>query len=246
VQEYSVAEWMGGNEGLAKLRSRLAERGIGLILDFVPNHTARDHSWVTSHPEYYVGSDPIEFGRDPGYPGWTDTAQLNPNHPAAREAMIRTLEQIATVSDGVRCDMAMLVLQSVFARTWGPKALPAGVAPAPGEFWADAIARVRKGSPDFLFVAETYWNMEWDLQQLGFDYTYDKTMYDRLLREGAGAVRDHLRAEMEYQRHSLRFIENHDEPRAAHALSSITRRRRRLRRFPGWSCSTKGSSRGAA
>ena len=239
VHAYEVPAAYGGEEGLQRLRSRLAGKGIGLVLDFVPNHTARDHAWVRTHPEYYVrgkdgeeGEKPdhyfraattkgdltLAFGRDPGYAGWTDTAQLNPRHPGARKAMITTLKHIAMLCDGVRCDMAMLVLDSVFERTWGERGMPNPL--APGEFWREAIEETRADAPGFLFIAETYWNMEWDLQQRGFDYTYDKTLYDRLLREGAGAVRDHLRAETDYQKHSLRFIENHDEPRAAQVMPS--------------------------
>jgi hypothetical protein len=135
--------------------------------------------------------------------------------------MIQLLERIAGMCDGVRCDMAMLVLKNVFARTWGERATPEGEDHAEGEFWEEAIRAVRARQPDHLFIAEVYWNMEWDLQQLGFDYTYDKTLFDRLLREGAGSVRDHLRAEMDYQKHSLRFIENHDEHRAASSLTSV-------------------------
>ena len=241
VHAYQVAPSLGGENGLKKIRTRLAERGIALVLDYVPNHTARDHEWVSDHPEYYVGGKDgeemerpdhffraattigkrtIAFGRDPGYGGWTDTAQLNPCHPGGRKAMIGTLSRIAGMCDGVRCDMAMLVLKSVFDRTWGERALPADTAPAAGEFWSDAVTTVRQSFPHFLFIAEAYWSLEWELQQLGFNYTYDKTLYDRLLHEGAGAVRDHLRAEMDYQRRSLRFIENHDEQRAARAFSS--------------------------
>ena len=241
VHAYDVPPSLGGAEGLAALRAALAARGIGLVLDFVPNHTANDHAWVSSHPEYYVqgtagdaqerpdiffraksrgGPVTLAMGRDPSFAGWTDTAQLNVMHAAARRAMIGELEKISGMCDGVRCDMAMLVMNDVFARTWGDHAAPAVGEPASGEFWTEAIDAVRARAPGFLFLAEAYWNMEWDLQQLGFDYTYDKTLYDRLLREGAGSVRDHLRAEMEYQRHSLRFIENHDEQRAAVSLSS--------------------------
>lgn len=241
VHAYQVASSLGGDPELKKLRARMAEKGLGLILDFIPNHTARDHAWVRTHPEYYVGGKEgeekdkpdhffrtvtdggertIAYGRDPGYAGWTDTAQLDPYHPDGRKAMIDTLTHIAGMCDGVRCDMAMLVLKSVFDRTWGDHLRVTGVPPAEGEFWTDAVASVRKQVPQFLFIAEAYWNLEWDLQQLGFDYTYDKTLYDRLLHEGAGAVRDHLRAEIEYQRHSLRFLENHDEQRAARAFAS--------------------------
>jgi hypothetical protein len=112
------------------------------------------------------------------------------------------------------------VLRSVFQKTWGERALPAGAEEPAGEFWKDAISAVMADYPDFLFIAEAYWNLEWELQQLGFHYTYDKKLYDRLLREGAWASREHLRAEPTFQARSLRFIENHDELRAAKAFSS--------------------------
>ena len=61
--------------------------------------------------------------------------------------------------------MAMLVLPEVFQRTWG-------VAPEP--FWPKATAAVRRAHPAFTFMAEVYWDLEWTLQQQGFDYCYDK------------------------------------------------------------------------
>ena len=241
VRAYEVSPALGGNDALRTFRARLAERGIGLLLDFICNHTARDHEWILGHPEYYVlgsqgddtghpdmffktrtakGDRVVAFGRDPMFPGWTDTAQINHAHSGARGAMVETLKEIAGMCDGVRCDMAMLALRSVFERTWGEKAAGHSRDAVQGEFWKEAIAEVRKIAPDFLFMAEAYWNLEWELQQLGFDFTYDKTLYDRLLREGAVAVHDHLKAEMAYQRRSVRFIENHDEQRAAAALPS--------------------------
>jgi hypothetical protein len=74
---------------------------------------------------------------------------------------------------------------------------------------------VRAAHPDFLVVAEAYWDLEWQLQQLGFDHCYDKRLYDRLLHESPAAVRGHLRADLEYQHGLVRFTENHDEPRVA-------------------------------
>jgi hypothetical protein len=241
VQEYRVAPAFGGGKALRTLRTRLAERGIGLVLDYVSNHTARDHAWVKQHPEHYIHSHPakdstpmtdgfiaqtsggelmIAFGRDPMFPGWTDTAQLNPCSKTARAAMIAQLEEISAVCDGVRCDMAMLLLADVFERTWGERSNRIPEDRAEGEFWREAIATVTEANPGFLFIAEAYWSREWDLQQLGFNYTYDKTLYDRLLREGASAVRDHLKADILYQTRSLRFLENHDEERAARLLPS--------------------------
>jgi hypothetical protein len=72
-------------------------------------------------------------------------------------------------------------------------------------------------------IAEVYWDLEWRLQRLGFDFTYDKRLYDRLLHARPAEVRDHLRADAGYQCHSARFIENHDEPRSATAFGGRLR-----------------------
>ena len=78
----------------------------------------------------------IAHGRDPYFPGWPDTLQVNHRHAGFREAMLRTLESIAQQCDGVRCDMAMLVLPDVIARTWGERARPTdGSAPVDDAFW---------------------------------------------------------------------------------------------------------------
>ena len=107
--------------------------------------------------------------------------------------------------------MAMLMTNEVFARTWGERAGPAPQA----EYWPTLIERTKAVHPDFLFIAEAYWDMEWTLQQQGFDLCYDKRLYDRLAHESAESVRGHLQADPGYQERLLRFIENHDEPRAA-------------------------------
>ena len=227
ISAYETHPAQGGDEALARLRGRLRARGVRLMLDFVPNHTALDHPWVEDHPEYYVlgteldlaraprnytwvkrrgGDRLLAFGRDPYFPGWPDVLQLNYGNPATQEAMLGELLKIAGRCDGVRCDMAMLILPEVFERTWGIPARP---------FWSEAIRRVRERVPDFCFMAEVYWDLEWTLQQQGFDYTYDKRLYDRLRDRHARPVRDHLRAGMDYQDKLDRFLENHDEPRAA-------------------------------
>jgi hypothetical protein len=116
------------------------------------------------------------------------------------------LLRVAERCDGVRCDMAMLVVPDVFHRTWHIDA------PA---FWPDAIAAVRAIHPEFRLMAEVYWDMEWTLQQQGFDYTYDKRLYDRLRAGDSNGVRQHLVAGLDFQNRLARFLENHDEPRAA-------------------------------
>ncbi|MBP1622920.1 MAG: alpha amylase, catalytic region [Acidobacteria bacterium] len=232
VRQYVVDEHLGGRTGLAVARSELAKRGLKLIVDFVPNHVAPDHPWVTRHPDYFIqGSaddarnDPASFveaggrifacGRDPYFPAWPDVLQLNAFQPELRQAVIETLSDAASQSDGVRCDMAMLLLNHVFERTWGRRA---GQRPA-SEYWADVISAINKSHPDFLFMAEAYWDLEWELQQLGFDFCYDKRLYDRLEHDSAESVRLHLSADLAYQKKLVRFIENHDEPRALSVFS---------------------------
>jgi hypothetical protein len=157
----------------------------------------------------------LAHGRDPYFPGWPDTLQVNHRHAGFREAMLRTLEDIARQCDGVRCDMAMLVLPDVIARTWGERARPAdGSPPVDDSFWPHAVARVRRSRPDFVFMAEAYWDLEWTLQQQGFDYTYDKRLLDRLHHGDANEARGHLHAAPAYNEKLARFLENHDEARS--------------------------------
>jgi hypothetical protein len=236
VTGYRVLEHLGGDAALARLRARLADRGVALMLDFVPNHTALDHPWVTEHPERYVegteadlaaspsnwvrlgaeaGERILAYGRDPYFPGWCDTLQLDYSSAGVRAAMTETLVAAARHGDGLRCDMAMLVLPDVFERTWGRPTEP---------FWPTALAAVRAERPDFTFMAEVYWDREYDLQQQGFDLTYDKRLYDRLVGD-LGAVRGHLGADPDYRARSARFLENHDEPRAATTFGDGDRHR---------------------
>ncbi len=237
IHRYVVDEHLGGPHGLAQARSMLRQRNIRLMLDYVPNHVACDHPWVREHPEYFIqGSSPdvqhqpesffesygniFACGRDPFFPAWTDTAQLNAFHAGLRQAAISMIRDISRQCDGVRCDMAMLLLTRIFARTWGERAGE----PPPSEYWQELISAVRGEQPDFLFVGEAYWELEWELQCQGFDYCYDKRLYDRLVSGNADSIRLHLQADISYQDKLIRFIENHDEPRAAQVLP-----RRKLR-----------------
>ena len=236
IRDYRVHEDFGGDEALARLRQRLQRRGLRLVLDFVPNHMAPDHVWVADHPDFFVtgteeqlaaaprnycrvetgqGTRILAYGRDPYFDGWPDTLQLNYGNRALQEAMLGELERIAHQCDGVRCDMAMLVLPEVFERTWGI-ASPA--------FWPRVTDAVRAQVPDFLFLAEVYWDLEWTLQQQGFDYTYDKRLYDRLEHGHVRSVREHLSAGLDFQNRMARFLENHDEPRAAATFMPETHR----------------------
>jgi Alpha amylase, catalytic domain len=233
VRDYVVDDRFGGPAGLGVAREQLRQRGLVLILDYVPNHIAADHPWVTDRPECLLaGSEedlalaPDAFmrvaggvyakGRDPYFAPWQDVLQLNAFSPELRRAAAETVARIGDQCDGVRCDMAMLMTNEVFARTWGERA-----GPVPDvEYWPALIGRCRDAHPDFLFMAEVYWDMEWTLQQQGFDLCYDKRLYDRLVHDSPASVRGHLHADADYQEHLIRFIENHDEPRAAATFGS--------------------------
>ncbi|TFG18371.1 MAG: alpha-amylase [Promethearchaeota archaeon] len=231
IEEYIGDPRIGGNEGLEAFHQRINNQGKALILDFVPNHTSLDNPLVKSNPEFYIeGSfsallqNPELFakiegklfahGKDPHYLPWTDTLQLNAFSDQYRKKALHTLLEIQKHCEGVRCDMAMLAVNSVFLKTWGqfieerPKT----------EFWNDIIPPIKEVTPEFKFIAEVYWDMEWELMRQGFDYCYDKTLYDRLLYDPARSVRGYLQADWEYSTKTLRFIENHDEKRAISAF----------------------------
>ena len=66
VRRYVADERFGGPSGLATARAALAARGVRLILDYVPNHVAPDHPWVTEHPEFFIQGDDDDVKADPG------------------------------------------------------------------------------------------------------------------------------------------------------------------------------------
>ncbi len=232
IHDYQVEREIGGRDGLAVFRQQLSQYDIKLILDFVPNHVATDHHWICQHPEYFMKGSrqdaerkPADYfaaetvtgkqaviarGRDPYFPSWIDTAQLNAFHPGLRQAVIDTLIDIGEQCDGVRCDMAMLPMNTVFAETWRGSAssVPAR------DYWREVIPAVRAAHPQMLFMAEVYWDLEHELQVQGFDYTYDQGLYDRLTNSEVDEIKSHLRADLAYLRSNIRFIENHDERRA--------------------------------
>jgi glycosidase len=236
IRGYCVAAELGGDEGLALLRARMREWGLRLVLDFVPNHMAIDHPWLSERPELLVHGDDASLareprnyfragegtsarvfahGRDPYFDGWPDTVQLDYRRAETREAMTEALLSVASKCDGARCDMAMLVTREVFLRTWGGEFDVPSV-----EFWPEAVGRLKAEHPGFLLMAEVYWEMEYLLQRQGFDFAYDKRLYDRLLGDDAEGVRAHLRADLDYQGRLVRFVENHDERRAQEAFGA--------------------------
>jgi Alpha amylase, catalytic domain len=231
ITGYNPEPRIGSWTDIDAVRAKLHARGMRLILDFIPNHVGPDHPWTVEHPDYLMQGTELDFqhhpsdflliepegkapyfiarGRDPYFAPWADTAQIDYFSDATRAALIDILKTVGSHCDGLRCDMAMLVLNEVFGRTWG-HLLAERERPA-REFWPDAIAAL---PADFIWMAEVYWDMEADLQALGFTYTYDKRLYDRLKAGNVWDIRGHLSADTGYQSHMARFLENHDEPRS--------------------------------
>ena len=235
-----------------------------VFLDFVPNHVALDHPWAKNHPEYFIqGSNGqkqaspdfyytvydnhgqphhIAHGKDPNYPEWADTLQLNYANPdlqqAMKEVLIGNSQKSGLINhcDGVRCDMAMLLNPDTFIRTWGDRYFGGHLTDKEinylknNEFWPRVIPEVKNkakelGKDDFTFVAEAYW----DLEKLGenFDILYGKSFYDDLLHLSHGDPKvspDDVKRHIDFlikgrkngQRHYklALFTENHDEDRS--------------------------------
>ena len=231
VYAYEVDSHLGTRAELAEFRARLKEAGMGLILDFVPNHVAVDHPWTTTHPEFLLQGTAREYaerrhdffqvddtifahGHDPYFPAWTDTVQINAFNSTCRQAIIDLLQDMATQCDGVRCDMAMLMTNSVFSQTWGDR----GGHALDKEFWQEIISAVKDQAPAFIFIAEVYWHMEPELQYQGFDYCYDKSLYDQFEQNVIHELKEMLYQHLDYQTQLIRFLENHDEKRARTAF----------------------------
>jgi glycosidase len=231
---YEVNPAIGSTQDILAVKKVLNDLNIALVLDFIPNHFSADSCYIQTNPEIFLECDAAAYqqdvhtffqnpkqpgkyfahGRDPFFPAWTDTTQINYYSAEARAFMTQQMLKIAGLCDGVRCDMAMLVLNNIFQNTWGGILYSHEGSRPESEFWQDAIAEVKLKHPGFVFIAEAYWDLEWDLQQLGFTYTYDKRLYDRLKSAPVRSINAHLKAEIKYQNKLVRFIENHDEERA--------------------------------
>jgi glycosidase len=220
-------------EDYKTLHNQFRRYGIKIMLDFVPNHYGYQSPLVRNHPEYFIHSDEepeekelfrkvetikgekwIAHGKDPYFPPWDDTYQLNYYSQETRDFMREKAIEIAQLCDGLRCDMSMLCTNSVIKLNWDW--LMKDNTEIPNyDFWRDTISKVKAKYPKFVFMAEVYWGMEWELMEQGFDYAYDKTLYDNLVADEIEQIHGYLNAELSYQQSLCRFIENHDESRAA-------------------------------
>jgi glycosidase len=176
-------------------------RGMKLILDWVPNHTAWDHAWIREHPDYYVRNERGEISVPRDEQGrltdWTDVAQLDYRNPQLRQEMIAAmrywLEEFGI--DGFRVDVAGFV---------------------PDDFWREAVPALRTAVPRPILLLAEWGDLK--MHRLGFDLTYAWDSYSRLKAVWRGAPADtFVRSELADLRAMppggmrLRFTTNHDE-----------------------------------
>lgn len=229
-----------------KMLNKLHRHGKKVMIDFVPNHTALDAELAKSHPEYFIqgnldqyNSQPnffypvvtnngqtyyIAHGKVPNFPEWADTLQLNYGVPELHDEMTKQLLELSRHSDGVRCDMAMLLDPSTFIRTWGW--LLSGEQKSFIEkhsFWHEKIPLIKENlCRQFDFLGEIYWDKEY----LGhvFDYIYNQDFY-KILLESPQALKSQVQKILAAGKngrhyHDALYIENHDEERASQILRS--------------------------
>lgn len=199
---YAVADYDAVNPefgNFADFRRLVAEAHrlrMALIIDWVANHTAWDHPWITAHPDWYVHGADGKISIPKGT-NWNDVAQLDYTKPVVWTAMTDAMRSWISRYDidGFRCDTADWVR---------------------ADFWKQAVTALRSTSKrPILMLAEGYRADHYDS---GFDLTYAWHFYDRLVdifKGGkalslAGAVADEARGVPASARR-LRFTSNHDK-----------------------------------
>lgn len=197
---YSIRDYMAINPEMGTMQDFITMvkkahgLGIKVILDWVANHTAWDHHWMQSNPEFYSRNDKGEM--IPPVADWTDVADLNYDNPELRRAMTDAMLfwVKATDIDGFRCDVADMV---------------------PSDFWRNTRKELDAIKPVFM-LAEAE-NTE--VHENGFDMTYafshHHIMNDIAKGEKDALAIDAYRAEQEqkfkpeYTR--MYFTSSHDE-----------------------------------
>jgi len=236
VTQYTCNPELGTDTDIAILRKKLNTMGLRLMLDFVPNHSAVDAPWTSSNSDYYIKAtsspfDPkrfysngIAYGWDGYGDSWMDTSQFNYWNPTFRAAQINVILKIASLADYIRCDVAYLSLNDAINNTWGKLLYAAGYARPSTEFWSDALSSVKSKYPGVQFLAEVYAPYPQKLQQVGFDFTYEKQLYDVLASGNLDNIKGYIKGNsLQFTQKCAHYVENHDEQRAATEFGSNQR-----------------------
>lgn len=244
IVSYTINPELGKEEDILWLRKQLNQRGMKLMLDFVPNHTAFDSIEITKDKklEYFVhfpdnmdikdanlteekfdelyGPHKIAFAGSSGFKPWTDVAQLNYMNEEMRNSRIQILLKMASQCDGIRCDVAFAVLNDIFWGKWHFELEKCGYHKLKTEFWSDAISEVKKKYANCVFLAESNYDSDGSLGKCGFDYVYNRIIFTELEKtkpDYLTRIRKVIN-DPEISRYA-QMIENHDEKRSLKTYS---------------------------
>jgi len=283
LDDYRIADDLGGEAAYVVLRERAATRGIRLASDMVPNHMGLDSGWLIKHPDRFLAvaespfpayaysgpdlsSDPsveilledhywdstdaavvfrrrdtrtgdtrfIYHGNDGTSFPWNDTAQLDYLRAEVREAVIRTILDVARRFPIIRFDAAMVLAKRHVRRLWWPEPGAGGGIPSraehalsraafeaamPNEFWREVVDRVAAEVPGTLLLAEAFWLMEgFFVRTLGMHRVYNSAFMHMLRDEDGAGYRKVIRDTIEFDPAILgryvNFMSNPDEKTA--------------------------------
>jgi hypothetical protein len=287
VDDYRIAEDLGGEPAYDDLRGRAMARGIRMAADMVPNHMGLDSRWVIDHPERFISladspfpaysfggpnlsPDPaveiviedhywdssdaavvfrrrqlggpsagevryVYHGNDGTSFPWNDTAQLDYLRADVREAVIRTILDVARRAPIIRFDAAMVLARRHVRRLWYPRPGEGGAIPSraehamsdaefgrrmPAEFWRDVVDRVAAEAPGTLLLAEAFWLLEgYFVRTLGMHRVYNSAFMHMLRDEDNAGYRRVIKDTLEFDPRVLQrfvnFMTNPDERPAA-------------------------------
>ena len=170
------------------------DMGFKVIIDWVPNHTAPDHGWITTHPDFFIkdssGKAAVAFD-------WSDTRQLDYKNNEMQDSMIAAMKYWLkeTAIDGFRVDVAWNV---------------------PGSFWTKCISELKKVNNDIFMLAEGDKSY---LHPSGFDATYPWVMFHKMVQVAKGerpafaldSVKNYYDTLYPKNALELFFTSNHDE-----------------------------------
>jgi hypothetical protein len=165
---------------------------------------------------------------------WNDTAQLNYLRPDVREAVARTILDVARKFPIIRFDAAMTLARRHYQRLWFPKPGMGGDIPSragqglaqekfdqamPVEFWREVVERMGRENPDTLLLAEAFWMMEsFFVRTLGMHRVYNSAFMNFLKMEENVKFRLSLKNVLEFNPEILKryvnFMNNPDEETA--------------------------------
>ena len=235
IVEYTCNPEIGTNEDLIWLRKQINSRDMKLMLDFVPNHSAIDAPEAKANPKLYIrapkgvknpnrytGSG-FAFGSYPNHAPWKDVIQWNYWEEETRKLMKKNLMTVLSYADGVRCDVAGLILNDVIERGWRKELNYWGYKRPNNEFWEYAFTEVKLKYPNAILLAEAYDKKEIEaLYKLGFNYCYNKDLLNKLMDSSSSELKNYLKNKTEKDwGHLATFVENHDEDRIVYNMGNI-------------------------